>query len=260
LVGPLGALVSLLGGPATLAVVAITGAVAALGKAFNSNFGGIKDTFNIFKRQVERVLPAAKDAFMTFLDAVDLDGIVDSLEKFATLLGEKLQKDVKALKPVFGDLKELLKDNKEEFKIIGGAIGDAIKTFIGFAQTVVKVFGPVFRNVAIPIIRGFITVLDATITRVSNLIKLFNALKGGNISKAIDITGEIAQNEIDTVGELVPTGQQIQQTGQQAQQAISVIIEEDTENVKATARSEAENVVVEKERRAKRNTGGTTSP
>jgi len=259
LIGPIGILLSILGGPATVAIAAVTAAVVGLGKAWQTNFAGIRDTLKIVGQQIQRVLPAAQEAFNTFVSAIDLEAITDSLQKFADILGKQLRKSAKALKPVFGDLKQLLQDNKEEFEIIGGAIGGVVRALIGAAQTVLKVLGPAFRKVGIPIIRGFITVIDGAITQVANLIKLFNAVQNRNFDKARSISGDIAETGLETAGDLVPT-QQIDQATQQAQQNIKLVIDEKTENIKSTIQAEAEGVVVERERRAKRNTGGTTRP
>lgn len=256
LIGPLRILLSILGGPVTLAIAAVTAAVVGLGKAWKTNFAGIRDSLGIVGDQIQRVLPAAQRAFEVFISAIDIESITDSLQKFADILENQLRKSAVALKPVFGDLKQLLKDNKEEFEIIGGAIGGVVRALIGAAQTVLKILGPAFRKVGIPIIRGFITVVDGAISQIANLIKLFNAVKNRNFGKALDISGNIAATGLETAGDLVPT-QQIQQTTQQAQQNVRLVIDENTENIKSTIQTEAEGVVVDRERRAKRQTGGT---
>jgi len=251
LIGPIGVLLSILGGPATLAIAAVTAAVVGLGKAWQTNFAGIRDTLQIVGQQIQRVLPAAQAAFEVFVSAIDLESITESLQKFADILGNQLRKSAKALKPVFSDLKQLLKDNKEEFEIIGGAIGGVVRALIGVAQTVLKVLGPVFRKVGIPIIRGFITVVDGAITQVANLIKLFNAVKNRNFDKAVSISGDIAATGLKTAGDLLPA-QQINQASQKAEQNVRLVIDENTENIKSTIQTEAEGVVIDRERRAER--------
>jgi hypothetical protein len=220
-----------LGGPVTLAIAGLTAGIIGLKTAFDNNFAGIRGIVSGFAAQIQRVLPAAREAFGAFVSGVNLGGIIDSLGTFERILREQLRASLVALKPVFGDIKTLLQENQEEFGIIGNAVGGVVRSLIGFAQTILKVLGPAFRKVGIPIIRGFITLLDGAISNVANLIQLFGALRNQEFGRVQDIGGRILEEGAQTYGELLPSQQTIQGAAQQAQQTVEVIVEEDTDIV-----------------------------
>jgi hypothetical protein len=241
---------TLLGGPVTLALGSVTGAVIAFRQAWVTNFAGIRGIVETFNTQLQRVLPAARAAFNAFVSGLNVDAIIDSLQTFESILGTQLQQTMVALKPVFGDIQQLLQDNQEEFDVIAGAVSGLIQALIGAGQTVLRVLGPAFRTVGIPIIRGFITVLDGAISQVSNLIQLFNALQNRNFSQAGEIVGDIGEVGLETTQELIPDN--LQQQRDEAAQAIRVILEEDTDIVQSRIEQGAENVVQQRERRSAR--------
>jgi len=253
----LAVLASTLGGPITLALAAVVGGVVALRKAFQSNFGQIRTYFTGLFAQVQRIMPAIQQAFQAFITGLGLSNLGQTISGLSDTIGTQLMANLRALKPVFGDIKQLLLDNREEFMTFGQAIGNVIGMAIQLAGLIIRVAGPVFRNVLIPVIRETINVIDFLIGKLGTAAKLFNALSNQDIQGALNIGANILESQqTPGVPQFDPT------TGRTTteQQEIRLVLDEDTDLVNARIESGARNVVTEQQRRINRNSNTSGAP
>jgi len=233
----LAAMATLLGGPLTLAVTGLVAGVVALQQAFQTNFLGIRDDIQRFTDLVQSVLPVARSAFEAFVSGANIPAIKDAVGGLATALDTQLSATITALEPVFEDFKTLLQDNKEEFQIIGSAVGTVVTGLIKLTTTLISVLAPGFRNVIIPILRGFIDVIDFGLTKLAEFIELAGAIKAGNLDEAIS-----AGNQLFGGGENPELNINLPDEGaaNQIQDRVEVVVSEDTELVNTRLRNEAE--------------------
>jgi len=261
--GPALTLATILTGPVGLAVAGVTAAVVALGKAWKTNFAGIRDVVGQLQSQVKRVLPQIKSAFNAFVSGVGFDSINKSLNDFEQTLGTQLLKNAKALKPVFTDLKGLLKDNKEEFNVLGQAVGRVVEGIIDLSAFAIDKFGPAFRTVVIPTLKTAIDVMDVLLTRLSNGVKLLGALEDGDLSRAAGLLEDITIGEGNNIGQTPaptpPSARPNVSTEQRNSTQVNVNLQGGDE-ITDIMKREAEVTVENKERQALRTTGGTSRP
>jgi phage-related protein len=184
-------LVSLLGGPLTLALAGVIAGVAGVARAFQTNFAGIRDDITRFVGLVQGILPAARQAFESFLTGVDLGGIQSEIDALVSVLDQQLTQTLIALQPVFNDVQSLLEDNKEEFRVIGSVIGGAVEGLITLARVGISVLAPAFRSILIPVLRGFIDVIDFGLTKLSQFIQIADAIKNQDIDAAISEANQL---------------------------------------------------------------------
>lgn len=225
-------LVSLLGGPLTLALAAVAGAVFGLWKVWDTNFANIQGVVEDWVSALRPLLGAARQAFNDFMEGVDFEAIWQSIQELGDTIEEYLTKNLEAAKPLLGDIEDLLKNNEEEFRTLGRAVGWIVENLIGFAQTVLKVVGPVLRNVVIPLMRALVSVIDDGLTRLSNLIKMLGALKGGEIDRAATLAQNVVLGEERTIASVTqPQRQQVERTSERVVERIGRITVEDGEIV-----------------------------
>ncbi|UBF23382.1 tail tape measure protein [Haloarcula tailed virus 3] len=227
---------SILGGPVTLAIAGLTAGIIGLKTAFDNNFAGIQGIVNRFRQQVQRVIPPAKQAFDAFVSGIDFGQINEGLSTLESVIGDELNKSLTAIKPLFTDVKTLLQDNEEEFRVLGGAISDIVSAGIKGLQLLAKVLGFVFRNSTIPQLRLFVDVLDVTLTKLKNLVNLVGAVGRGEF----DVAAGFAEDVVIGEGNDFPSRQDVESAGAGAAQQIEVIVEENTENLETTVRQTAQ--------------------
>jgi hypothetical protein len=220
---------SILGGPVTLAIAGLTAGIIGLKTAFTNNFAGIQGVINRFRQQVQRVIPPAKQAFDAFVSGIDFGQINDGLSTLESVIGDELDKSLTAIKPLFTDVKNLLQDNEEEFRVLGGAISDIVETGIKGLQLLAKVIGFVFRNSTIPQLRILVDVLDVTLTKLKNLVNLVGAVGRGEF----DVAAGFAEDVVIGEGNDLPSRQDVESAGAGAAQQVELIIEENTDIVDA---------------------------
>lgn len=252
---------TLVSGPVALAVGGLIAAVVGLREAWQRNFGGIRDIAATLQTQLERILPGIQSAFDSFIAGVDVDSITESLSSLSSTFSDELQQSLEAIKPLFGDIQTLLEDNQEEFRVIGDAVGFVINTLIGLAETFVTVFGPAFRSIIVPTLRGFISLLDTVLTRLANTIKLFGALNNENFDRAGELLQDVALGEGNRVGTILPEQQitQQQEAIQQGRQEVVVSLQGGDE-ITQILQEEAETVVRGNAREGRRSNGFNRTP
>jgi len=226
-----------LGGPVTLAIAGLTAGIIGLKRAFDNNFAGIQGVINRFRQQVQRVIPPAKNAFDSFVSGIDFDQINDGLSTLESVIGDELDKSLTAIKPLFTDVKNLLQDNEEEFRVLGGAISDIVSAGVKGLQLLAKVIGFVFRNSTIPQLRILVDVLDVTLTKLKNLVNLVGAVGRGEF----DVAAGFAEDVVIGEGNDLPSRQDVESAGAGAAQQVELIIEENTDIVDARINDTVDN-------------------
>jgi hypothetical protein len=218
---------SILGGPVTLAIAGLTAGIIGLKTAFTNNFAGIQGIITRFRQQVQRAIPPAKQAFDAFISGIDFGQINDGLSTLESVIGDELDKSLTAIKPLFTDVKKLLQDNEEEFRVLGGAISDIVSAGVKGLQLLAKVIGFVFRNSTIPQLRILVDVLDVTLTKLKNLVNLVGAVGRGEF----DVAAGFAEDVVIGEGNDLPSRQDVESAGAGAAQQVELIIEENTDIV-----------------------------
>jgi hypothetical protein len=246
-------LVSLLGGPVTLAIVGVIAAIAGFAKAFQTNFANIRTYLTGLWNEFKSVLPALKGAFDAFVEGIDVGQIADAFSNFESVLGEQLLLTLEALKPVFGDIAELLRENKEEFRLIGGLVADLISGLLRVGAAIVSVIYPAIRTVLIPAFRTFIDAVDFALTLVGDLIEASNNIQEGDFAGA---QATIAESSAPSDLFNVFAGPEQERTEQELRQDIQVIIE--GELPEDSIRSVTAEEIANTNRRTRRNQGRPT--
>jgi phage-related protein len=246
-------LVSLLGGPLSLALGGIIGLFVGFNRALDSNFANLRQYFGGLSRQVRNVLPAARQAFNAFLDGVDVSRLTASLQEFEQALGTQLLATLEALKPVFGDLRTLLRENEDEFEEIGEAVGTLFVGALELATAFVNVLYPALRNFVIPAIRAGIDALDFLIDKLARTIELTQAIEAGNFGEATDI----ALQATDQQAEARRFTQELA-ANQRRQEEFNQIVEVKVEGDTGLVRQVSAEVIDEQSRQQRRNNGTPT--
>lgn len=243
---------TVLGGPLALAFGAITAAIVGFNRAWQTNFLGIRDDLQRVRGMIQSVLPAMRDAFQSFISGVDLAALSGDLSELGRAVDQELTRSLKALQPVFSDVQTLFEENEEEFRIIGGAVGFLAGALLDAATVAVRILGPAFRDIVIPVIRGVIDILDFAISKLAQFIQVASEVKQGDIAGALDATDEFlgSLDPVDVSGTL--------QQSQQSQQRIEIVLDEQTDVIDSRIREGAQGEIRTIQRRNRRNTGGTS--
>jgi hypothetical protein len=193
---------SLLGGPLTIALGAVVGAVVGLARAWQNNFANIQTVATRLFTQLQRHFGAVRDAFDAFVSGIDFGQITAAVQDFESVLGAELMTTLTALQPVFADMEAFLRDNRAEFRILGGVVSDLVSGLLRVGGVIVNVLGVAFRTVAIPALRTFIDAADLALTMVTDLVRAFNALAAGNLQQALEIgaTSEAPADFAELIG------------------------------------------------------------
>jgi len=250
------ALVSLLGGPLTLAlgavVIAVAGAIAIIKDAktaWENNLFGIRDAVLDLKPQIEDLVEDGRELVDAFTDGFDLSAVIDSLEDLGETISTQIEKNLPAALDLLEDWEELLEDNKEEFRTFGELASNALVLIIDGLSFLAKVAGNVFRKIIVPALMTGIDLADFLVTKFAQAAELFNKLQ----------SGELDQQVIESI--VAGTGPQptSQLPGQGGQQEVVVSIDEDTELFEARVEELSQRNLDEQDRRSRRRSGTTTN-
>jgi len=252
-------LATLLGGPVALAIGGLTATIIALGRAWQTNFVGIRDDVQRFVSLVRGVLPAAQNAFESFIQGVAFSGLMSELDAYTTALDTQLTASIEALGPVFSDFQTLLEENREEFRVIGNGVGFVLEQFVRLSAGLVNILGPAFRLVIIPAIRVFIEILDRGLTKLSQFIQLASSLRDGNLSQAAGFADELFSGATNPAS-IAPRRTVPDRATQELRNQIQVRVEGDTGVIENVAVDAANSTVTERERRINRNTNTSFQP
>lgn len=245
-------LVSFLGGPVTLALAAVGAAVFGLAKAFQNNFANIRGFLQGLWNEFQSILPAIRGAFNAFISGIDVGQITDAIGGLESALGAQLMATLEALRPVFNDFKTLLRDNKEEFRLIGGAVADLFSGLIRLGAALINILGPAFRTVVIPALGTFIDAADLVLTMIGDVIEATNELSQGNLEAAAQVGVEsTAPSEFASL----VAGPNRDVTQQELNQQIEVVVEGELpeESIRQVS-------VNEEQRRTRRRQGRQPNP
>ena len=177
---------SLFSGPLALALAGIVGAVIGFKEAWDRNLGEIRTFLTGWWEQIKSVFPAARQAFNSFIDGVDLSSIISEAREFADIYGNQLLQVLEDSQPIFDRLKQFFVDNQEEFEILGGVINDLVTGFFNLASVLIQGLAPAFDRIIVPTILTVIDILDGALTRVTEFITALGQIQEGNFQTAIE--------------------------------------------------------------------------
>lgn len=246
-------LASLLGGPLTAGLFAVVGAVAGVAAAFRSNFANVRDIVTGVSAQIQRVMPAARDAFNAFVEGVNIQSITDNFSAFESVLGDQLIATFEALKPVYSDLIAFFRENQEEFRIIGEAFGSLVNAGIELATVFVNLIFPAIRNFVIPAIRAGIDAIDFLIDKIATAIELTQAVSAGNFEEATQLGFEIGGVSEQEFYQELQAGRERRE---RFNQRIEVLVEGDTDVIRDVSAEQ----INQEQRRTRERQGRQANP
>jgi len=186
--GAIGTVVSILGGPLTVAILAIVGVIATLAYAWNENLAGLQDKTDEVVSFLQKAFSAIAGALKEVFNKVAIPVINEFKriwdQNFSDIAkeGEKTLKFIASLVTTYLDI--VLKVWKKIFNLISdfwNEWGDEIITFLkSFAGTIELIFG---------------TALDAIMTTV----KVFLALLRGDWDQALEYILNFTQRTFDRI-------------------------------------------------------------
>jgi hypothetical protein len=253
----LAGLVSLLGGPVTLALAGLVGAVIGLATAFRDNFANIRGYLTGLWNEVQSVIPDIRGAIDAFLSGVDFEELTNAVGNFEDALGNQLMQTLEDLGPVFDNFQDFLADNEEEFALLGDAAGEFLTSLINIATTLVNVVFPAVRKFLVPALQFVIDAADRAIGAVGTLIELFQEVRAGDFQGAGEVLAE--SEELAAFTDLTSRRDISQQEFQRVvENQVEVIIEGELpeESIKSVAANEIDNT----NRRSRRNQGRRANP
>lgn len=173
-VGPVAAIVAILGGPLTLAIIAVSAAIALMVVAWTQNWGDIQGKTETAINVIKAAIDGLKAAFAAVGDF--LQPLIDRVREFGDLIGPEIEGAISAITGAFASLGDRITgDVQAAFNAVAPVVQAALEPIVGFVQA----HGDQIRTIFQSAWDAISALVNGAIGVISNVIQAaLNAIQG----------------------------------------------------------------------------------